>query len=55
MIHTIKPDGRGRVSLLPLLKLVGWEPGYAVEIDLIKAVKIKSEKKKSGDESGKPL
>ena len=59
MIHTIKPDGRGRVSLLPLLKLVGWEPGDVVEIDLIKAVKIKSEKKKSekkksGDESEKP-
>lgn len=54
MIHTIKPDDRGRASLLPLLKLVGWKPGDAVEIDLIKAVKIKSEKKKSGDKSEKP-
>ena len=49
MIHTIRPDSRGRVSLLPLLKLIGWELGDGVEIDLIKAVKIK--KKKSGDES----
>ena len=52
MIHTIKPDNRGRVSLLPYLKLIGWEPGDAAEIDLIKAVKIKK-KKKSGDESEK--
>ena len=51
MIHTIKPDDRGRVSLLPYLKLVGWEPGDVAEIDLIKAVKIKTEKKKSGDKS----
>ena len=51
MIHTIKPDDRGRASLLPNLKLIGWEPGDAVEIDLIKAVKIKTEKKKRGDES----
>ena len=53
MIHTIRPDDRGRVSLLPYLKLAGWEPGDAVEIDLIKAVRIKK-KKKSGDKSGKP-
>lgn len=40
MIQTIKPDERGRVSLLPDLKMIGWRPGQAVEIDLIKVVKV---------------
>ena len=40
MIQTIKPDKRGRVSLLPFLKLIGWKPGQAVKIDLIETVEI---------------
>lgn len=40
MIQTIKPDERGRVSLLPDLKLIGWKPGQAVKIDLIETVEI---------------
>lgn len=40
MKQTIKPDERGRVSLLPFLKLIGWTPGQAVEIDIIKTVEI---------------
>lgn len=54
MIHTIRPDDRGRVSLLPYLKLIGWEPGDLAEINLIKVVKIKTKKKKDGDKSEKP-
>ena len=40
MIQTIKPDERGRVSILPFLKLIGWKPGQAVKIDLIEPVDL---------------
>jgi len=40
MIQTIKPDDRGRVSLLPFLNMIGWKPGQAVKIDLIETVEI---------------
>ena len=40
MIQTIKPDERGRVSLLPDLKLIGWKPGQAVKIDLVETVEL---------------
>jgi len=40
MIQTIKPDNRGRVSLLPFLKLIGWKPGQAVKVDFIEPVEI---------------
>ena len=40
MIQTIKPDERGRVSLLPFLKLIRWKPGDAVKIDLIETIKL---------------
>ena len=38
MIQTIKPDDRGRASLLPFLKLIGWKEGDAVEVDFIKVI-----------------
>lgn len=40
MKQTIRPDERGRVSLLHDLNLIGWKPGQAVEIDIIKTVDI---------------
>lgn len=40
MIQTINPDERGRTSLLPYLKMIGWKPGMAVEVDFKKAVEI---------------
>ena len=40
MIQTIRPDVRGRVSMLPYLKLIGWKPGQAVKIDLVETVEI---------------
>lgn len=40
MIQTIKPDDRGRVSLLPLLKLIGWKHGQAVKVDFIEPVDV---------------
>lgn len=40
MIQTIKPDERGRVSILPFLKLIGWKPGQAAKIDLIEPVEL---------------
>jgi len=38
MIQTIKPDERGRVSLLQQLKMIGWNPGDAVKIDFIEVI-----------------
>ena len=40
MIQTIKPDERGRVSILPFLKLIGWKSGQAVKIDLVEPVEL---------------
>lgn len=51
MIQTIKPDERGRVSLLPDLKLIGWKHGDAVEIDFIKVVEIITTKREVESQS----
>ena len=44
-MQTIKPDSKGRFSITSELKMIGWEPGMAVEVDLIKAVKLPVVKK----------
>jgi len=44
MIQTIKPDERGRVSLLPFLKMIGWKQGQAVEVDFIEPVELPTKK-----------
>jgi len=48
MIQTIKPDERGRVSILPFLKLLKWKYGQAVKVDLIKVVDLPN-----GERNGK--
>ena len=40
MIETIKPDERGRVSILPYLQMLNWKFGDAIEVNFIKIIKI---------------
>ncbi len=46
MIQTIKPDERGRVSILPYLQMLNWKKGQAVEVDFIKLIDIPQEDEK---------
>lgn len=40
MLHTVKPDSRGRLSLKSQLELIGWVPGEGIKIDIIELVKL---------------
>lgn len=48
MIQTIKPDERGRVSILPFLKLIKWKYGQAVKVNIIKPVMLPEPNKEVG-------
>jgi hypothetical protein len=40
MIETIKPDERGRVSILPYLNMLKWKYGQAVKVDFLEVVEL---------------
>ena len=45
MIHSLKPDSRGRLSLKEQLGLMGWVPGQGIKLDLIELIELPKKEK----------